>query len=287
MNARARLASPLVAALLLASPAARGDDVDTQFLFGFTQGADTGEPGDREIEWQLAGRFGKADGRYAAYASQLRGEFSPWRDFRFEAGIFVDYHSIAAVSGFDDREAVRFGGFVGEARWRILDRRSALVGLTIGAEPHWAEVDDLTGQPVSNWGSEFSLALDRELVSDRLFAAINLLYDPEWTQFTLDGSWQKQSTLGLSAALTGRLDDAIFVGIEAHHLLTYDGTGLESYSGQALFVGPTAYWQVTRTLAVSAAWSFQVAGGAVDLAGPLNLRDYERYEGRLRLEYNF
>src|SRR5262245_12790048 len=124
-----------LAVLLVAATAARAGEIDSQFIFGFTQGADTGEQGEREIEWQTLGRFGKADGSYAAFTSQLRAEFSPWRDFRFELGVFGDYHSIQGVNGFDDRSVLQFGGFVGEARWRILDRRAAPIGLTIGIEP--------------------------------------------------------------------------------------------------------------------------------------------------------
>jgi hypothetical protein len=40
--------------------AARAAEVDTQFIFGFTMGADVGELGEREIEWQTVGRFGKS-----------------------------------------------------------------------------------------------------------------------------------------------------------------------------------------------------------------------------------
>jgi hypothetical protein len=81
--------------------------------------------------------------------------------------------------------------------------------------------------------------------------------------------------------------EGVFVGAESHYLRVYDGIGLNSFSGDALFVGPTAYWQVTETFAVSAAWSLQVTGGSAGLPGPLNLRDFERHEVRLRFEYTF
>ncbi len=285
-GARACVVASLL--VLLGAPhPVRAADVDTQFLFGFTQGADTGEVGEKEIEWQTNARFGKADGRYSATTSELRFEHAPWQDFRFEAGVFVDYHSISAVSGFDDRDSLQFGGFAGQARWRVLDRRTAPLGLTLGVEPHWARIDDLTGEAVSNWGSEFSLVLEKELVPSRLFAAVNVIYDPEWTRFNIDGSWQKQSTLVFSAAMTDQIWDGVFIGAEVHHMLNYDGTGLDSYSGQALFVGPTAYFYLGDNFAISAAWSFQVTGGAIDLPGGLNLRDFERYQARLRLEYDF
>jgi len=54
--------SILLAALPLAPPVARAAEVDTEFIFGFATGADVGELGEREIELETAGRFGKRDG---------------------------------------------------------------------------------------------------------------------------------------------------------------------------------------------------------------------------------
>jgi hypothetical protein len=61
----------LMLPVLLASSAARAGDVDTQFIFGFTQGSDVGELREKEIESETVGRFGKADGSYAVLTSQL------------------------------------------------------------------------------------------------------------------------------------------------------------------------------------------------------------------------
>jgi hypothetical protein len=52
----------LVLLVSLPSSAAHVDEVDTQFIFGFTQGADVGELGEEEIESETVGRFGKTDG---------------------------------------------------------------------------------------------------------------------------------------------------------------------------------------------------------------------------------
>lgn len=279
------------ACLLLAVPGvprtADASDVDTQFLFGFTQGADVGTFGEKEIESQTLGRFGKADGSYAALTSQLRAEFTPFHNSRVEFGTFVNYHAISGVSDLDDRDSFQFGGFVMEARYRLLDRRSAPFSLTVGMEPHWQRVNDISGELVSSWGGDLSLAIDKELIEDRLFAAINLLYSPEWTHTFADDTWQQQSTLGISGGAVWQVAEGVFVRAESHYLRLYDGIGLNAFSGDALFVGPTAYWQATETFAVSAAWSLQVAGSAVAVPGNLNLRDFERHEVRLRFEYTF
>ena len=286
MNAKTALIA-LVLLLLLAPCAVQAGDVDTQFLFGFTQGSDVGELGEKEIESQTVGRFGKADGSYAALTSELRAEFVPLENFRFEVGTIVNYSSISGVSGFDDRNEVQFGGFALEGRYRLLDRRAAPVGLTLSAEPHWTRIDDTSGELVANFGSEFVVAVDRELVENRLFAALNVRYDPEWTHLLVRDVWLPQSTLGISAAVTAQVDAGIFFGIETHYVRGYDGAGANVFLGDALFVGPTTYLRLSKSFSVSAALSVQVAGIAVDVPGSLNLRDFERLQARLRLEYDF
>ena len=286
MNAKKALTA-LVLLLLPAPCAVQAGDVDTQFLFGFTQGSDVGELGEKEIESETVGRFGKADGSYAALTSELRAEFVPLENFRVEVGAIVNYSSISGVSGFDDRNEVQFGGFALEGRYRFLDRRVAPVGLTLSAEPHWTRIDDTSGELVANFGSEFVVAVDKELVENRIFAALNVRYDPEWTHLLARDVWLPQSTLGISAAVTAQVDAGVFFGIETHYVRGYDGAGANVFLGDALFVGPTTYLRLSKSFSVSAALSVQVAGIAVDVPGSLNLRDFERLQARLRLEYNF
>jgi hypothetical protein len=273
--------------IVLVPTATHASDIDTQFIFGFTQGSDVGELGEKEIESETVGRFGKADGSYAVLTSQLRAEFTPFENFRFEVGAIVNYASISGVSGLKDRNEVQFGGFALEGRYRLLDRRQAPVGLTISAEPHWTRVDDMSGELGTSYGIEFVVAVDKELVENRLFAALNLRYDPEWTQGLSSDGWQQQSTLGISAAVTAQVAEGVFFGIETHYVRGYEGIGAKVFLGDALFVGPTTYLRLAKNFAVSGALSIQVAGSAVDVPGSLNLRDFERLQARLRFEYNF
>lgn len=276
-----------LAVLALTSPVKRAAAVDTQFIFGFTMGADVGELGEKEIEFQTFGRFGKTDGSYTAVDYQLRAEFTLIENLRLEIGVPVAIHSISGVTGLDDRQQAAFNGVTFEARYRLLSREDGPFGLTIGAEPHWGRVDDISGEPVDNYGSEFSIAADTEFVKNRVFGALNLLYDPEWTSSRLTGLLAQQSTLGVSAAVTAQVRPGIFFGGEAQYLRTYQGIGLDWFAGEALFVGPTMYATLSKDLAVSAAWSIQVAGGAVGSPGALDLTNFERHRVLLRLEYNF
>jgi hypothetical protein len=199
----------------------------------------------------------------------------------------LPYHGIAGVTGLDDRKQAAFDGVSSEARYRLLDRDHAPFGLTVGAEPHLARVDETSGEPVFNFGSEFSIAVDKELIENRLFGALNFIYDPEVTQSLSTLLWQREATLGVFASVTTQFRPGIFVGAEARYLRRHEGLGFDPFAGEALFAGPTMYVTLAKNVAVSAAWNVQVAGRAVDAPGSLDLKNFERHQAKLRLMYNF
>src|SRR4051794_11144752 len=47
------------------------DEVDTEHIFGFTEGSDIGDAGEREVEAQSFLRFGKQSGVYNASSTAL------------------------------------------------------------------------------------------------------------------------------------------------------------------------------------------------------------------------
>lgn len=259
--------------------------VDTEFIFGFTAGADVGELGERELEHRTQTQWAKRDGSYTALTDQLRYETSPLQDFRFEIGAPIAYYNMSGVTGLDDRNQAAFNGVSTEFRYRLFDRDHAPFGLTFGAEPHWARTDEITGEHVENYGGELSVALDKELVSNRLFAAFNAVYDPEVSRSP--GLWVRESMLSFSAAMTAQISPGVFVGGEARYMRKYDGVDLDVLAGQAFFVGPSAYWRISKRFAMSGAFSVQVAGRATDVPGSLDLTRFTRQQALLRVEYNF
>jgi hypothetical protein len=138
---------------------------------------------------------------------------------------------------------------------------------------------------VENYGGELSVALDKELVRDRIFAAFNAVYDPEIAR--AQGARVRESMLAFSVAMTTQISSGVFVGGEARDMRKYDGIDLDVLSGQAFFVGPTAYWQISKRFAISGAWSVHVAGRATDVPGSLDLVKFTRQQALLRVEYNF
>lgn len=265
----------------------RDDKVDTQFIFGFTMGAGVGEVGERELEHQTQGQWSKPGGQYVAATDQLRFEHSPFENFRFEVGVPLTYYQIAGIPGLDDRRQGAFNGFVSEFRYRVLDGEHAPFQLTLGAEPHWARTDEVSGAPVDNFGGELSVALDRELVPGRLFGAVNLVYEPEVSRARPIDQWQRESTAALATSVVAQLAPGMFFGAEARYLRKYDGLGFDTLLGDAVFVGPNTYLKLTKTLAISAAWGIQVAGHAAGAGGGLDVANFTRQQALLRVEYNF
>jgi hypothetical protein len=263
------------------------DRVDTEFIFGFTAGADVGELGEKELEHQTTAQWSKRDGSYVAGTDQLRYETSPVPNFRFEIGVPIAYYNISGVTGLDDRNQGTVNGIVTEFRYRLFDRDRAPFSLTLGAEPHWSRSDEVSGERVNNYGGDLSVALDKELIKNRLFGALNLVYDPETTWSVITGQWERDSMLTVSAALTTQVSPGVFVGADARYLRKYDGIGLDTFLGQAFFVGPTAFIRLSKSLAISGAWGFQVAGRAAVVPAALDLTNFTRQQATLRLEYNF
>lgn len=268
-----------------AKEGAERERVDTEFIFGFTEGADTGEVGEKEVEHQTMAAWGKRDGRYGALTDQLRYETSPVQNFRFEIGAPIAYYNISGVPGLDDRNQGSLNGLIAEFKYRLFDRDHAPFGLMVSAEPHWNRTDEISGERVDGYGGELTLVLDKELLRDRLFAAVNFVYDPEIARS--QARWQRESMLGFSASVTAQVEPGVFIGGEARYLRRYDGVDLDTLSGQAFFLGPTTFVRLSKSLAISGAWSVQVAGRATGAAGALDLTKFARQQALFRVEYNF
>jgi hypothetical protein len=272
-------------ALAFVSTDAGAAEIETEHLFGFLTGSDVGEVGEREIEGQTFGRFGKRTGSYAAVSSGLAVEYAPIENLRLEFGGSGAYHRIAGVPGLDDQRRGGFEGIAFDVRYRLLDRRSVGIGLTVAAEPNWSRIDATAGTPVDEYGVALTLIADRELVPDRIVAAFNLVYEPEVTRST--GAWSREATLALGAALTAQVWPGIFMGGEARYLRSYEGLALDAFAGHALFVGPAIYVKLSERSWIGAAWSVQIAGRAADTAASLDLTNFQRHEAKLKFGISF
>jgi len=144
-----------------------------------------------------------------------------------------------------------------------------------------------SGAPVDRHGVDLTLAADKELVPNRIVGAFNLLYTPEVSRSRIDGTWSRESTVGVATALMVQIRPGIFVGAEARYLRSYEGLGLDRFEGHALFFGPTVYAKLSARSWIALAWSAQVAGRSVDETGALDLVNFERHQATLKFGVTF
>jgi hypothetical protein len=281
-----RMAIVCLAGLLLTA-SARAEGIDTEHLFGFMIGTDVGNVGEREFQSETTGRFARNGGNYRAIGQQLELEFVPARNFRIEIGSTFSGHDINGVAGFDDRRQLAWQGVSVDFRYRFLERDTAPLGLTLAVETHAQRIDETTAAVVRNYGTEFTLAFDRELVPNLAVLALNLSYQPEWTRFVRAGAAEQESTIGAALGVMTQISGSFFLGGEARYLRRYEGIGLEELAGQALFVGPTAYFQLSERSRLTASWSVQAWGRPAGSNAALDLVNFERHQARLVFGVNF
>jgi len=229
----------------------------------------------------------RGGGRYRAASEELELEFVPFRDFRIELGSSFAAHDINGVPGFDDRRQLAWQGISVDFRYRFLDRDTAPFGFTVALEHQADKIDETMGAAAWHYGTDVVLAFDREVVPNLTVAALNLLYQPEGTRFAATGTADQESTVGAAFALMTRLGPNILFGGEARYLRKYEGIGLDEFEGQALFIGPTAYFQLSERSRLTAAWSVQAWGRPAGSNAALDLVNFERHQARLVFGVNF
>jgi hypothetical protein len=261
-------------------------DLDSEHLFGFTEGSDLGVPGEVELEWETSGRFGKRLGRFLAIDSGLALKVPLTSNFRLAPGITFNAYDIGVPDGPVRTTGGFNGGFI-ETRLRLLDRRDALFGLTLNVVPGYGTVDGGSGAPARSFGTEIGLLADRELIPDRLVAAVNVGF--AFSSVRMDATDERLAGSGfeVAGALAYRVQPGLFLGSEVRYAWNYEGLTLDSLAGQAAYLGPTAYVTLSPRAWASFTWSFQITGGAVGEPGPLDLSGFDRHQMRLRVGYNF
>jgi hypothetical protein len=267
--------------------AANAADVDTEHLFGFTEGSDIGEAGEREVESDSTFRSGKTTGAFNDTASELEFKYTAFESFRISAAATFAYYDIGSVTGMDDRNQGSLQSLSFNARYRLLDHDRAPFGMTVSVEPHWGFVDETSGAVIEHFGWEGDFLFDRALVPDLLFGALNLHYDTDRSETVAGGGATQQPTLGIFLALAGQVGQGVWIGGEARYFRAYQGAGLEIFTGDAFYLGPTLYARLGERAWISAAFNVQARGRSVTDPGALNLVDFERYQGKLRFGFEF
>ena len=251
--------STLLLAALLAWPAgaheageAGKEKIDTEHIFGFTEGTDIGEKGEQEFESTTVGRFGKTGG-YTAIGNESAYRNVLFDGFRLSFEALPDYHSIHGMPGLADRNNVNFSGVASELRWQLSDRSKIPIGIAVSLAPEFRWIDDLSGTSVQGYSLPMVAAFDTALVSDKLFAAINFVYDPAITR--AEGRWERGTGLEASGAASYAVTRDIFIGAELRYIAWDDQNSTQS---RGLFAGPSFYVNLSKTSALKVAWSREI-----------------------------
>ena len=193
-------------------------EIETENLFGFTEGTDIGQPGEKEIGWESVGNFNKRMGNYKTWEHKLEFGYTATENIHLELGILGVSAAINNVPDLDNRRVNAFSGLSGEFKWLIVNRGpGAPVGLALAVEPEWARIDDGDGSRVRKYAVETTLMADTELVPDRLYLGFNVTYEPEVIHSFAEGTTVHESSLTFKTALSYRILPWLAVGPEFQH----------------------------------------------------------------------
>jgi hypothetical protein len=276
----------VIAMVVLVPTYVLAGDIDTEHIFAFMIGSDIGQVGEREVQSETTGRFGRAGGRFHTGEQEFEMELVPARDLRIELGSSVSAYDLAGIPGVADRRGFAWQGASIDIRYRFLDRESAPVGMTLAFGGDVSRFDEGSALRVTGLGAGLTLAFDRE-VSPGVIGALNLLYQPEWTRFTDTGRVDRDAVIGASLGMMAQVCAGVLLGGEARYMRRYEGIALDALAGQAWFLGPTAYVQLTKTTRLTASWSVQVWGRSEVGGSALDLVNFERNQARLVYGVNF
>lgn len=265
--------------------------VETENVFGFTLGSDTEHEGASGVAVESVARFGKRGGAYAAVGQKLEFAYGVTDSLSMSAALLGDYHRVRPRGDDERLETVAprylFNGFGGEVRYRFLDRRNNLFGLTLHIEPAVAFSDEASGLRGRKYGAESKLIFDRELVPERLFLAFNLLHEIERMKERGAPEIERGVKAGASLALAYQVLPNVFIGAEARYMRAYEGYRFNAYLGDAWHAGPMLSARINEKYWFSLAYGGLVGGREKGAEARLDLANFERHQVRLKFGYEF
>ncbi len=269
------------------APPAHVRGIEMENMFGFTLGSDTDEAGSSGVAVETVARFMRRGGRYTAIGSKLEFAHGFTDDFSASFSLLGGYRAIRVIGDLPNTDRLRFDGIGGEIRWRMLQRGPNPVGIMLHLEPAFRLADEVSGEGGRGFASENKLIFDTALVAEKLFGAVNVIYDVEAFRPYGATSTERASTLGVSGAVIARVVPVFFLGGEVRYLRAYEGLGLNKFQGEAVFAGPNLFWHASESAWVSLAFSTQIGGRAVGSRRGLDMDHFNRYALRLKIGMHF
>ena len=254
--------------------------LDTKNLFGFLEGADVGEKGDRSLEFETTGSFGRAQGLYDSIEQEFIFENTLTDSFGLELGAHLLGQDIQRAADLPGFVGVNFMGASAEFRYLVMRRTADVpIQVTLTAQPEYNSIAD-AGRETVDFNTTFRAIADAISSDRRLYGAVNLVYAPDRSRFA-GLALQDTAILSASAALSYRLTPPLMFGAEADYDRAYGGLGPRGFRGEAAYFGPTFHYQINEMIDLSAAVLVQAP------AGRLDFDDFPRQLAKLRLEVDF
>ncbi|MDO9426591.1 MAG: hypothetical protein Q7T93_07140 [Methylobacterium sp.] len=272
------------------------DKVDSENLFGFTEGTDTGKKGEQEVVVDAIGRFSKRRGGpgvsgYGAAEPIVSYQVDPTDNFSIEPGLQFDTRRSRNVAGVPDKAFATVNGGSLELKYQFLKRTDDHpFGLAVQAEPLYSRVTPIEGRGADVFSMDTRLMADARLIPDRLWVGANLIYDPSVARLKGSGEVDRSSTLALSGTLMARMTETLFLGPEIRAMRAYDGAFLNRFLGHAVFLGPVLHCQVSEKGFLTVAYAAQILGHDRDPAftdRAFNLTQFARHNLRVRFGVEF
>lgn len=267
--------------------AAATDDVDSEHIFGFTAGSDIGQKGEVELEVESEGAWGKRAGRYLAATTNSYWKVSVTDHFRISPGFSFGGYKISGVPGLDDIASASVQRAAIDFRYRLWDRQGAPFGFTLFAEPTMSRIDEISGHRAAGYSGTAGAIFDKDIIARRLFGALNFSYGVEKARLPAALGWSSDSSFGVAGALTCQIRTGVLLGAEIRSQHVFEGLALGRRKGHAVFVGPNFSIGLTDTISLSGAWSVQAFGREADSPAALELENFERHQGLLRMIVRF
>jgi len=271
-------------------------DVDTEHLFGFTEGADAGEKGEQEVVVDTVTRLSKRrDGpgssTYRVLDTRFAYQFNPIDKLSIEFSAFGTLRRQRNIVDLDDKAYGTFDGVSMEVKYQFLKgSKEQPLGLALEVRPRFTRVLPVEGNGADIFDIESILQLDVQVVPDKLWYGSNISFEPAAGRQRGGGPGYRSSTFLWSNALVGRIGENTYLGPEVRYLRGYEGTFLNQLESEALTVGPALHHRFTEKIWLTVAYAGQVWGRDTDptLAGrALGLNQFERHNVRVKVGMEF
>ncbi|BDL38392.1 hypothetical protein ACWFZ6_21805 [Methylorubrum extorquens] len=271
-------------------------DVDTEHLFGFTEGADAGEKGEQEVVIDTVTRVSKRrDGpgpsTYRVLETRFAYQFNPIDKLSIEFSAFGTLRRQRNIVDLDDKSYGTFDGVSMEVKYQFLKgTKEQPLGLALEVRPRFTRILPVEGNGANIFDLESLLQLDVQVVPDKLWYGSNISFEPAAGRQRGGGPGYRSSTFLWSNVLVGRIGENTYFGPEVRYLRGYEGIFLNQLESEALTVGPALHHRFTEKIWLTAAYAGQVWGRDADptLAGrALGLNQFERHNVRVKFGMEF